>query len=547
MTYNPRAEFLARQAKAAEAETQVSQEDGHVDAGNIEAESAKGEVDATADASKHTGETVEVASSEGALADTEKAAKAAEDHADVVAGTAPDAQTKEVDASKDGADCGEVTEMASTEELNKLPEQTEGSDNVAETEANPSEISTQEPEIATKAEDAPESPVEPYNSSESPEALAKGVVSEIKKVETGVTQVLNEDRAVGELENIATEMRAIIAEKGAMTSAEAMVATIAIQNSEKVLGGGTDIASLEGFADQQTAAIATEVSLEALEEKIEEGKEQVAESVSQGIDDIVGYANTIVPVLERYKKRASAVRGNVNNSNREAGLKELNDSEIESQLAVDGKTPNADTVLKTLKYEGELVAEVFSTTLLDAVQKAVTGEGGETPSLFGVISSAKVNHPVDEEGVTAKRTQPLFGNEHIVVTEAKKDSGVTSCIYVETSVDATTNAPLQTLTSAQQAEVLDGVISIADALIAYYGDLAGRGEDFSGAATGESGQAVRDFYQGVFVEQGKIARNVTVSLQALISYADLSLKASQADDEDPAEADANRAEAEEAK
>lgn len=535
MTYNPRAEFLARQAKAAEAETQVSQEDGHVDAGNIEAQSAKGEVDATADASKHTGETVEVASSEGALADTEKAANAAEDHAEVVAGTVPDSQTKEVDATADEAACGGVKEMASTEELNKLPEQTEGSDNVAETEANPSEISTQEPEIATKAEDAPESPVEPYNSSESPEALAKGVVSEIKKVETGVTQVLNEDRAVGELENIATEMRAIIAEKGAMTSAEAMMFSVATQNTLGSVGESiesVDLPSMENFGVADVAGYATEISLEGVMDKITDIANKAAGRISQGFQNIVGLANSLTPLISRLKKRAEAARQATNNSNREAGLKTIDDEDTAITLTVDGSVPNADTVVKTSKYMAAITSELFgdnawkvadsmATETANSIKEAASATdfseavlaNGWTMFLLGELAYAylakkgekavaastkiktdkvpsmikafptvaKLNHSVDNPNLEAKRSLPLFGNEAIevtalkpqITTDAGKVGGVGVRMISLGDYEAKTTE-IQTLTSEQQRAVLDNVVAVCDGLIRYYKDFAKR-------------------------------------------------------------------------
>lgn len=572
MTYDPRAEYIARQMKAAEeAGTNVSQEDGHVDAGNIENESAKGEVDATVDASKNTGEEVVVASSEGALADTEKAAEAAEDHAEVVAGTAPDSERKEVDASKDAADCGEPTEIASTEEIDKLPEQTEGSENVAETETNASEISTQEPEIATKAEEAPESPVEPYNTSESPEALAKGVVSDVKKIETGVTQVLNEDRAISELENVATEMRAIIAEKGAMTSAESKLFNVAVQNALKNLPGAeTDLPSMESFADQSVSAFATELSLEGILNTIRISVENFGERLDAGLADVASVADSIVPLLDRIKKRAEGVRGKVNDSNREDGLKTLSGDFI-SALYLEGRVPEADTVVKTVGLLDSLSKEVFAKEVLTAAESAV-GETAKDPDLFKLFPTvAKLNHSTSntaaEEALDIKRSETLFGDKALAVSAFKsgKQYGqgqeiVPQLVILDLNEEGS-DSEIQTLTSKQQEEVLDGVIGAVTPAIEYYTNFAEgikglqakfseaygaakAGEEDSQVATYAVEGVAKTWARGVFVGQTKFAQYLGEVGEALISYVDKSTAATQADTEDEQEADENRVEAE---
>lgn len=533
--YDPRAEYLARQAKLAQEAEQVSQEDGHVDAGNIETESAQGEVDATKDASAHTGEEVEVASSEGALSDTETKIKQAEDHATVVDGTPTDASRKEVDATKDAEAGGKATEIASNEEITKLPEQTEGSENVAETEGSPSEISTDEPEIATDAKtDAPaESPVEPYSSSQSPESLAQGVVSDVKKIETGVTQVLNEDRAIGELENVAAEMRAIIAEKGAMTSAESMIVAIATQNALRGIdAGAVDMASLESFAVPEVAGIATEVSLEGVMDKIDNLATKSQDNLAQGFKNLVGLANSLTPLLSRLKKRAEAIRGQVNNSNREAGLKTIDDEDIAITLSVDGKTPNAETTIKTLKYMNVVAAELFSDNTWKLAEEngklaaqavaevaSTTDFTAAKPSywwlfLGGTIGTivygvkdgkanakasseikvdtsklptfakafpaiAKLNH-ADTDTLTVRRSAPLFGNTAIIVSDYKPQVMATAAskakpgITLEHLTEHKGSAEIQALTSAQQKVVLDETITIIDRLIGYYGSYTKR-------------------------------------------------------------------------
>lgn len=407
--------------------------------------------------------------------------------------------------------------------VNKLPEQPDAAENVAEA-GTPSEIQTEEVQMATKAEDFPETPVEPYNESETPESLAAGVVSEVKKVETGVTQVITEDRAVGELENIAVEMLALIAEKGAMTSAESTMFAVAVQNAAKSLDdSAVDLASMESFRNEQHAAYATEVSLEGVLDKINTALNNFGLRIEKGLKDLFGMANSLTPLLSRVKKRAEAVRSKVNASNREAGLKTISGSFI-GKLSIEGRAPDAKTVVSRAATLAQLSSEVFGNKAIEsatvygreaisAVAEAVkldelqdrpsiwwyifldprivapmlknqTGnairvDGGKTPEFFKLFpTAAKINHSVGnarvERNLEIKRSETLFGEKALVTSQYKREvefgagrHTVPMLTFVSLN-GKSAGGEIQTLTSQQQTQVLDSVIKSVDGAISYY-------------------------------------------------------------------------------
>lgn len=516
-------------------------------------------------------------------------------------------------------------EIASKEEISKLPEQTGGAENVAETDNNANEVQTEDPEMPTDAENFPDSPVEPYNESETPEKLAQGVVSEIKKIETGVTQVINEDRAVGELENVAQEMLAIISEKGAMTSAESAMFSVAVQNACKSLDGSIDIASMEGFLDTSTAAYATEVSLEGVLDKINTTLNNFGLRIEQGLKNLWGLANSLTPLLSRVKKRAETVRGNVNNSNREAGLKQVSGNFV-GKLSIEGRAPDAKTVVSRAAYLAQLTGEVFGSKAiesataygreainavaeavkLDEVQdrpsiwwyiffdprlvapllknrvgNSIRVDAGKTPELFKIFpSAAKINHSVDnaavEKNLDIKRSETLFGEKAIVVSQYKREvefgagRHTAPMLTLVSLGKQVAGGEIQTLTSQQQGQVLDSVIKSIDSAINYYKTFNQRSkaamevyqqafkkllEVNKGARTFKDATLMasmpyvidgmaRAYVRGVFVHQGKIAQYVGTTGDALIALVEKSRAATQADDPDAAKAAANKAEAE---
>lgn len=546
-----------------------------------------------------------------------------ENDENVVAGTAPESEQTVVDAT----DKTEVEKLAtetgagttSQEEISSLPEQKEGSDNIAETEKG-NKVSTIDPEMPTDAEDFPESPVEAYDSSETPEKLAAGVVSSVKTLEEGVTQVENDISAVRELENVATEMRAIIAAKGAMTSAEARMVQVAVDNALRKTGVVADMASMEAFDATGTASYATDVSLEGVGDAIASVAEKMAHRILEGFNNIAGLAKSLTPLLDRNLKRAQAVLGQINNSHRESGLKTIVDDDLCSDLILDGKVPEAATVLKTAQYLQTITDELFSGSdqklaeeYLSLANKAAVAAQKETdypfkdipllllfapvigaaaqgtvnksavrltkvpsnglPKLSSVFPSiSKANHPLDGKNTAnliAHRSLPLFGNQHIIVTDFKPTVDVTikekafPSITIKTTNDNWSGNEIQTLTSNQQADLMKIVIAILGKLITHYRTFGRRNEvmrkaydkalesafnvkeERKDAVPRVAVYVIRNLAHrlaiGLYGDQGKIAKAFAYNCDSLINYAEKSRKATQADDKDPAKAAENRA------
>lgn len=379
--------------------------------------------------------------------------------------------------------------------------------------------------------------------SESPESLSTHVQVELRKVAEGETEIENALKAADNVVTTSLEAMSIYDPSvnkmatGKMNRTEAMLLSLCMDISSKTTGVDTylDMPSLECF-EGGMAYGSTEVSLEGLAEKIDTALNNIGLSIEKSILNGVGLARSFTPLIGRLRARAQAALRNVNDSNREAGMKEISGS-FAKKLSVDGRSGEAKTILKAADALATVTAEILDESKADKVVAFVkqsqrglmsgldlddekfqrnplylllyhffgrAGEIGATiiadgianqvkvtsdvmPDLTAIYSNtAKHNYVIDSpkggKTLDAKRSDDLFGGKVVSISKYKPTIDVrlnnttVPSIKLITINDIIGDGKCQTLTSKEQREALTKAIIMLDAAESYWKGYGTRNE-----------------------------------------------------------------------
>lgn len=391
-------------------------------------------------------------------------------------------------------------------------------------------------------DDALQTTVALSDDSESPESLSKHVQVELHKVAEGETEIENALKAAENVVTTSLEAMSIYDPTvnkhatGKMNRTEAMLLSLCMDLSSKTTGVDTniDMPSLECF-DGGMAYGSTEVSLEGLQEKIDTVFNNINLSIEKSILNGIGLAKSFTPLIGRLRTRAQTALRNVNDSNREAGMKEVSGS-FAKKLSVDGRSGEAKTILKAADSLATVTAEILDESKADKVVEFVKQSqrglmsgldlddekfqrsplylllfffgnlGGGTamviadnlasqvkvtpdvmPDLTSIYTNtAKHNYVIDSpkggKTLDAKRSDNLFGGKVVSISKYKPTIDVrlnnttVPSIKLITINDTVADGKCQALTSKEQREALTKAIIMLDAAESYWKGYATRNE-----------------------------------------------------------------------
>lgn len=390
----------------------------------------------------------------------------------------------------------------------------------------PVEQKQDDSEMANKQIDelTKESSVDAGDSSQSPEALSTRVDAEIKVVEEGFTEVENQIKKSDALINVSNEAHAIVADKGYLTQVENHFLNVALANiGPEMLEAMPSVENYDG--SRATELSQTEVSLEGIVDNISTAINNTILAVQKTIKNGFGVLGALTPVLDRLRKRAVAIKEGIDNSNREDGLKEIPFKGM-GNLVVDGKAPEATTIIKTLKVSEELAKQCLDAGIDKAFLKFaqdtvdLLAQGSRTanedpddmalmndgiqipfdqyPSIFNLIPAGATQtasgvHGWTDDNFEFKSSVPLFGDRRAVTYQHRKNrknDNVTveyaPGLEYEVMLGAKERpSTIQVLTSKEQVEVIDSVITLIDTVLAFWKSYKSRND------------AVQKYFQGV--------------------------------------------------
>lgn len=361
------------------------------------------------------------------------------------------------------------------------------------------------------------------------------VLNKINEIDNIAKEGQDTADAVEALAAVSCEMYAILADRGQLTSGEALVLRGLVTSCESAIPAlantETAMPSMEDFNIPGLGYSNANVSMEAIGEKIDSAMNSLGLNLERLFKNGMGLANSLTPLFTSQIKRAQAIKAGLNNAHRDAGQKTISGSFVGS-LSIEGRAPDANTVLRTAGYLGDITDQVLSYSALDSARNNVTNAmnaikngvdlkdvkktgliaklivlfGGNNPvtfltsigvrdaiysqltfdgqytiDMFGLYSSlAKVQTSSEAAHLEARKTLPLFGGTEIVVTDYRKNfstqinhTAVPSIRIVKGKKTAD-SSEMQALTSQQQQQVTDAALKILLAGRNYYKDYATR-------------------------------------------------------------------------
>ena len=318
------------------------------------------------------------------------------------------------------------------------------------------------------------------------------VLNKITEIDNIAKEGQDNASAIEALAAVSTEMRAVLADKGFLSAGEFMAVRGLIASCEAAVPNlrtvETAMPSMEDFKIPGLEYSNANVSMESIGEKIDTAFNNLKLNLQRLFKNGVGLANSLTPLYNKQLARAQSLRNGLNSAHRDDGQKTVSGKFIQ-KLAIEGRAPDASTVLKTAKYLSEIsdniithqATEMASAHLKNALKFVDSGVDftklekpsmwlmfiiwiakgasfidhpianvvtkiGETaenevnrrvfdklrvsgemaPELFNVFSTvAKVNHPSESKNLDARKSLPLFGDVEIVVTQYAKEVNMT--------------------------------------------------------------------------------------------------------------------------
>lgn len=367
----------------------------------------------------------------------------------------------------------------------------------------------------------------------------------IKDTTTDINNIVAENKTTTDtldaVASVAQEMYAIIQERGKITSTEMFAIQSHMTSLESVspwVGQTTvEMPSLEAFKVNGLQYTNSQVAMEGVFSTINDGLIKLNAGIGLVIKNGIGLANAGLKLVGSRKGEANKLLASLDGSHREAGLKEVGGRFV-SQLLVDGRAPDASTVLKTAVYTNTCFKEIlsFSATKLAGdhvrtgvkalydginvgrmnkpsgwltfwtffvfgnsiipmiktihdqykVQKQIKVDPAASPQLFKLYPSvAKVQSGESSSDILeAKRSLPLFGNRVIqveqyadVVQREKVTRKNVPNIALVVSGGSANTGKMQALSGAQQKDVLNSAIEMLSLAEGYYRDYATRNNE----------------------------------------------------------------------
>lgn len=187
-----------------------------------------------------------------------------------------------------------------------------------------------------------------------------------KAIDNDFKEADNKIEAVEALATISAEMRSVMDHNGKLTAGEIFI----VDSALKTLGEPALPISLESITTDGMIYTGSHVALETLSQTINRALTSVNLFMEGIVRSITAAAKTITPIIDRKISEATKVKASLDNSNREAGLKEVSGSFV-SALVIDGAAPNGKTVVNTANYLGKCAAEALSPRLVVEVEKSI--------------------------------------------------------------------------------------------------------------------------------------------------------------------------------
>ena len=374
------------------------------------------------------------------------------------------------------------------------------------------------------------------------DAIEEGeVLNKVTETNNIVNETQKESDVIQAVATVAAEMYAILQTNGELCPAEALLINTAMETYELAMPSlGENVTSLPSMESHAVVGLQfsnAQASMEGVIERLDKGINTLGLNITRLFKNGVGLANSLTPLFTKQIERATAIKGKINSAHRDAGQKEVN-GDFVARLYVDGRAPDAGTVVKTTAYLNQCIAEVLSdsatlaaTRYIKAAQKGleqsidldniehpnawlnlalafipggigtlanmVKGiadkgkvmkqlkmDGNVTPELFKMYPSiAKINHPDGKNSnLDYRRSLPLFGNTYIVVSQYRPQvtQGLKAHEVPSIRIDDDgrgAKGSIQALTAAQQNDVLAGTINMLTTARDYYKSYGQRNAD----------------------------------------------------------------------
>ena len=372
------------------------------------------------------------------------------------------------------------------------------------------------------------------------------LVDAVKDTTTEVNNIVAENKTTTDtldaVASVAQEMYAVIQERGKLLPVEMMTIQGHMASLESrapwVGGGDVQMPSLESFKVVGLQYTTSQVAMEGVLSSINAGLDKMMGGIALLIKNGIGLATAGLKLAGSRKAEATKLLSSLDGSHREAGLKEVGGSFVE-KLVVDGRAPDAATVLKTAVYTNACLGELLSFSATKAagehvrqgvkalydslsvgkmdkpsgwltfwvffafgnsvipvvkvvhdqykVRKQIRVDPAASPQLFKLYpNTAKV---ASNEGsspiLDTKRSLPLFGNRAIqieqyadVVDREKIRKDNVPNVKLVTMGGSASAGKMQALSGAQQKDVLNSAIEMLSASEGYYRDYATRNNEF---------------------------------------------------------------------
>jgi hypothetical protein len=404
------------------------------------------------------------------------------------------------------------------------------------------------------------------------DAIEEGeVLNKITEINNIVNETQKESDTIQAVATIAAEMYNILQTNGKFTPAEALLVNSAMETFELAMPSLAEntrtLPSMESHAIVGLQFSNAQTSMEGVIERLDKGINNLGLNIGRLFKNGVGLANSLTPLFTKQIERATALKGQLNNAHRDAGQKEVT-GKFTSRLYIDGKAPDAQTVVKTTAYLNQCITEVLSASATDTasrliksaqkgleksidldnidhpnawlnlaiallpggvgaiagkikgianrgkVMKQLKMDGNVTPELFKMYPNiAKVNHPDgSNKNLDYRRSLPLFGNTAIVVSQYRQQITQTLNRHEVPTITLNANSSsakgsIQALTTAQQNDVLAGTIGMLTTAREYYKNYAQRNAECMKA------------YQTAYNQRWAMAKSITFENSSSTSIA----------------------------
>lgn len=404
------------------------------------------------------------------------------------------------------------------------------------------------------------------------DAIEEGeVLNKITDIDNIVKESESDSDTIQAVATVAAEMYSIIAEQGKFTPAQAILFTSAMESFEKTMPSIADNASvmpsLESHSVVGLQYSNAQVSLEGVIERLDKGLNTLGLNINRLFKNGVGLANSMTPLFSRQLSRAVDLKAKLNNAHRDAGQKEVT-GQFVSRLTVDGRLPDAQTVVRTTAYLNQCVSEILSESATNAATRYIKSaqkgleksidinniehpnewlnlaisflpgafggvasgiksiadrkkvmaqlkmDGTVTPELFKMYPSiSKVNHPDgSNKNLDYRRSLPLFNNTALIVSQYRPQVTQHLNYHQVPSIEISVSGggekgTMQALTAAQQNDVLDGVIQMLTTSRDFYKNYAQRNAGCMKA------------YQEAYNQRWEMVKSMTFENQSSVSIA----------------------------